>query len=161
MLFKNPEKNPEFSVCLHQHVPFLWGSWTCTFSHSDLCSEAVSLRCTLMYASNSHVAGELACLPVCLSWDGPGHRLGQEAELPSVTPDVILWWSARYSAAVIPGGRTTITLSCWHHRGLWTACVWMSVSKCVLLQRYFNNQRPFFPSKHEGFCLMCPEGFHM
>lgn len=40
-----------------------------------------------MYVSYSHVAEE----PACLSWEGPGHSLSLEAELPPVTADMTIW----------------------------------------------------------------------
>ena len=127
---------------LQRHVSAVRGGWTCMFSRSDLCSEAISLPCILIYASYSHVAGEPGLLAVW-AWNGPGHSLGLGAELPIshrwhhhvMVCQISLLLSFKEAELLhLPAADITQV-----QEGCVCVCVGVCVSLCLLL-RYFNNR---------------------
>lgn len=79
-------------------------------------------RCKLFTCSRR------AGLPRCLSCEGPGRIPGPDAELPSVTADMTIGWSARYY--------------CCRHSRRWNHCsLWKNV--CEFLAWIYNNKGVF------------------
>ena len=147
---------------LQQHIPAVWSGWTCTFSHSDLCLEAISLPCILMYVSYSHVAGTPACLSeLRRTWTQSGCRTsishGWHDHLMVCQISLLLSFQ---EAELLP---CSVDITEVEKRCV-CVCVCVCVCGCVCSgdisikkKRFFC----FFSPKHWGFCLICPEGFHM
>lgn len=170
MLFENPEHiittakhHFKFSRRLQQHVFSVWSSGPCIFCSSELCSGAV-LQFFNACKSLTCIGGELACLTVEAKRDRkrPGHSCGLNIQ---TSHQSLLTWLCDglpdIPAAVITGGKTTLTLSCWHHQGLWTVCVCGWVCECAFIVKFFNNQTVFLSlsPNTEAFAWCAPKAF--
>lgn len=105
-----------------RHVSSPWNSWTCAFSRSDLCSAAISLPCTLIYVSYSHVAGEPTCLPACLPGRLSALRATWRQSGPGRKTSISHRWHEHVRVCQISlmlSFQDMEELLCWHHSGLW------------------------------------------